>query len=83
MSAVILSEALFVPFMLLALWGQAVLWNRPVAEPSRPRPAVREGLIALGVGAASGAAILTRPSWALFVPLMLAAWAWRRSARRT
>ena len=76
MSAVILSEALFVPFMLLALWGQAVLWNGPEAEPSRPRPAVREALIALGVGGASGAAILTRPSWALFVPITLAAWAW-------
>ncbi|MBV8488798.1 MAG: hypothetical protein JO161_11010, partial [Planctomycetaceae bacterium] len=74
--AVILSEALFVSFMLLALWGQALLWNRPEAELSRPRPVLREGFIALGVGAASGAAILTRPSWALFVPIMLAAWAW-------
>ena len=30
--------------------------------------------IALGVGAASGAAILVRPSWALFVPIMLVVW---------
>jgi 4-amino-4-deoxy-L-arabinose transferase-like glycosyltransferase len=77
MSAVILSEALFVPFMLLALWGQAVLWNGSESEPPRSRSVPREALIALGVGAASGAAILTRPSWALFVPVMLAAWAWR------
>ena len=76
MSAVMLSEALFVFFMLLALWGQAVLWNGPEAELSRPRPVLRTGLIALGVGATNGAAILTRPSWALFVPIMLAAWAW-------
>jgi hypothetical protein len=76
MSAVILSEALFVPFMLLALWGQAVLWTGSEAKPCQTRPALREGLIALGVGAASGAAILTRLSWALFVPVMQAAWAW-------
>ena len=30
--------------------------------------------IALGSGAAAGAAVLVRPSWALFVPAMLAAW---------
>ncbi|MBX6311984.1 MAG: 4-amino-4-deoxy-L-arabinose transferase, partial [Isosphaeraceae bacterium] len=34
----------------------------------------RGGWLALGVGLLSGAAILVRPSWALFIPLMLAAW---------
>jgi hypothetical protein len=31
-------------------------------------------LLALGTGAAAGGAVLVRPSWALFVPAMLAAW---------
>ena len=31
-------------------------------------------LLSLGTGAAAGAAVLVRPSWALFVPAMLAAW---------
>ena len=28
MSALVLSEAVFVPLMLAALWGMAVLWDR-------------------------------------------------------
>jgi 4-amino-4-deoxy-L-arabinose transferase-like glycosyltransferase len=85
MSALLLSEALFVPLMLLALWGLAILWNGrwQMANAKWQMPDVRQGikwrelLIAFGVGLASGAAILTRPSWALFVPVMMAAWAWR------
>ena len=72
MSALILSEAVFVPVMLVALWGMAVLWNDSPAGVRATRG--RMASIALGVGAASGAAILIRPSWALFVPLMLGCW---------
>jgi len=68
MSAVLLSEAVFVPLMLASLWGMVVLWDRETGG----RAAIAT---ALGVGAASGAAVLTRPSWLLFVPAMLAAWA--------
>jgi hypothetical protein len=62
MSVLLLSEAVFVPLMLAALWGTAVLWR------------CNGLLVAFGVGAASGAAILVRPSWALFVPLILGIW---------
>jgi Dolichyl-phosphate-mannose-protein mannosyltransferase len=70
LSAILLSEAVFVPLMLAVLWGQAVLWH----EPGRPNQVAgwKEWLVALGSGAAAGAAILVRPSWALFVPAMLA-----------
>jgi 4-amino-4-deoxy-L-arabinose transferase-like glycosyltransferase len=60
-SALILSEALFVPLMLLTLWGLAAL-----ATGAR-RPA----WVALGTGLAAGASVLTRPSWALFVPVVV------------
>lgn len=74
MSVLILSEAVFFPLMLAALWGMAAVWNETAAAPAA---ASRRALvIALGVGAANGAAILVRPSWALFVPVMLAAWSW-------
>ena len=66
MSALLLSEATFVPLMLLGLWGVASLWREP--GPKRPI------LVAVGTGLAMGAAILSRPSWALFVPIVLAAW---------
>ena len=66
MSALVLSEATFLPLMLLGLWGLACLWRDP--GPRRPR------LVAIGTGLAMGAAILSRPSWALFVPAVLAAW---------
>ena len=86
MSALLLSEALFVPLMLLALWGLAVLWNHqwqmPEGTSQMPNRgwtiAARELLVAFGVGLASGAAVLTRPSWGLFVPVMMAAWRWSR-----
>ena len=66
MSALLLSEATFLPLMLLGLWGLASLWRGP--GPGRPM------LVAIGTGLAMGAAILSRPSWALFVPMVLAAW---------
>ena len=82
MSALILSEAVFVPLMLAALWGVAVLW----VEPGRPSnlPLSRHCLIALLSGMAAGAAILVRPSWWLFVPAVLAIWVFAtRRDRRT
>ena len=69
LSAILLSEAAFVPLMLAVLWGQAVLWH----EPGRPNQVAgwKEWLVALGSGAAaggdSGAAVV-----GLFVPAMLA-----------
>jgi hypothetical protein len=72
MSALILSEAVFVPLMLAALWGLAVLWVEPGRRASvTTRTAT---LIALGSGGAAGLAILVRPSWALFVPAILLLW---------
>lgn len=73
MSALLLSEAVFVPLMLVSLWAAAALWNR------------RDGVAApaLVIGLASGAAVLTRPSWVLFPPLMFVAWlAHRRLSKR-
>jgi hypothetical protein len=70
LSAILLSEAVFVPLMLAALWGQAVLWDQP--GPSNRVAGWKAVLVALGSGTAAGAAILVRPSWALFVPAMLA-----------
>jgi hypothetical protein len=74
MSALLLSEAVFVPLMLLSLWGMAVVWNSVATVPAKG--VRRQLLVALGVGAASGACILVRPSWMLFVPLMVGFWAW-------
>lgn len=65
-SALLLSEALFVPLMLLGLWGLAALWG---ADGPRSWRA-----IALGVGFAWGAAVLTKPSWLLFPPFAVVAW---------
>ena len=64
MSALVLSEAIFLPLMLAGLWGMAKLWRgtgRPI-------------WVAVGTGLAMGLAIQARPSWALFVPAILAAW---------
>ncbi|CAN5735911.1 hypothetical protein BH23PLA1_BH23PLA1_32650 [soil metagenome] len=69
MSALLLSEGLFVPWMLLALGGHAALWTTPASQAPRAWAG-----IALGTGLAHGSAILVRPSWALFVPLLLLAW---------
>lgn len=72
MSVILLSEAVFVPLMLAALWGLAVLW----VEPGRTGRATgwRGALIALASGGAAGLAILVRPSWALYVPVALLLW---------
>ena len=70
-AALVLSEALFIPLMLGSLWGLAVIW--PAEEEGAARP-LQGWLCALGTGVASGAAVLVRPSWALFVPVMLLAW---------
>jgi 4-amino-4-deoxy-L-arabinose transferase-like glycosyltransferase len=69
-TVLLLSEAVFLPLMLLSLWGLAVLWRGEGEEGRRPRA----WLGALGTGAAAGAAVLVRPSWLLFVPAMLLAW---------
>jgi len=66
-SALLLSEALFLPLILLAQWGLAVSWG-----PGLTRRAAAGW--ALATGAASGAAVLVRPSWALYVPAALAVW---------
>jgi hypothetical protein len=75
MSSLVLSEAAFEPLMLAALLGVAVLWpaRRNACGP-RPIAGWVTTTIALGSGAAAGAAVLVRPSWALFVPAMLVAW---------
>ena len=71
-SELLLSEALFIPLMLATLWGLAVLWRNP-DEPDR-RTKTHRALLAIGAGAASGAAILTRPSFAFFPPFALVCW---------
>jgi 4-amino-4-deoxy-L-arabinose transferase-like glycosyltransferase len=80
MTVLILSEAVFVPLMLAALWGLAVLW----VDPRLPVEATnRRGvLVALGSGGAAGLAILVRPSWALFVPVTLVLWVIAKSRDR-
>jgi 4-amino-4-deoxy-L-arabinose transferase-like glycosyltransferase len=70
-SAFVLSEALFLPLMLLAQWGLAVAWAR---DNDRDSSAGARGVWALLSGAATGAAVLARPSWALYAPLMLLLW---------
>ena len=75
-SALLLSEALFIPLMLLSLWGLAAIW-RSGSEADADMPQARpwhDWPRAIGSGAASGAAVLVRPSWLLFVPAMLLAW---------
>lgn len=69
LSVLILSEALFMPLLLAALWGTAVAWR----GDDRVRWKSFAGL-ALGIGVAHGALVLIRPSWALFVPISLFAW---------
>ena len=88
MSELLLSEALFIPLMLLMLWGLATLM-RAGDEPVRAggRRSWRLGLVALLTGAAGGAAVLTRPSFGLFPPAVLVAWvlrqhSWPRRGRR-
>jgi 4-amino-4-deoxy-L-arabinose transferase-like glycosyltransferase len=81
-AALVLSEALFIPLMLLALWGLAVIWPGQGKDTGRPQPV---WAWALGTGVALGAAVLVRPSWLLFVPLgivaPLAVTIWSRTGR--
>jgi 4-amino-4-deoxy-L-arabinose transferase-like glycosyltransferase len=76
MSELILSEALFVPLMLLTLWGLAALWRSDGASepPGGRRWSWRTGMVAIGTGIACGAAVLARPSWGLFLPITLLIW---------
>jgi 4-amino-4-deoxy-L-arabinose transferase-like glycosyltransferase len=74
MSPLILSEEVFEPLLLAALLGLAVLWPKPRIQGQGKPVEQKAGLIALGSGMAAGAAILVRPSWALFVPMMLTIW---------
>ena len=69
LAALVLSEAVFLPLMMAGLWGLARLWADPI---STDRPA--SGLVAVLTGVAMGGAIMARPSWALFVPLILMVW---------
>ena len=71
-SELLLSEALFVPLMLAALWGLAVLW-RGSGEVRPLSPGVRV-VVAIASGAAAGAATLAKPSFALFLPGVLVCW---------
>lgn len=68
-STLILTEAVFLPLMLFGLWALAVLWTEGGEISERRRWAW-----ALGGGLAWGAAVLVRPSWALFPPVALVAW---------
>ena len=69
LAALVLSEAVFLPLMMAGLWGLARLWADPISTDS-PASSWIAGL----TGAAMGGAILARPSWALFVPLILVVW---------
>ena len=71
-SELLLSEALFIPLALACLWGLAKLWREP-DEPKSIKPAGR-ALIAIAAGAAGSAAVLTRPSFLLFLPAALICW---------
>lgn len=61
-SIIILSEMLFMPFMLTFL----LLWSNTL-RATTPKQQVRLGLL---TGIVGGLAILTRPSWLLFTPMV-------------
>ncbi len=65
MSVFILSEAVFVPLMVLQLSCWAAAW-----QATTRRATVRWALLA---GIATGLATLARPSWMLFMPMAVAA----------
>ena len=69
MSALLLSEALLVPLLLLAFWGLAALWTANCGTTGQRVP------VAFVVGLAGGLAILTRPC-SLFLPIMMAGLLW-------
>ena len=70
-SVVLLSEAVFLPFMLLGLLGLSAIWATGVSEAESKG---RFGALAVGTGCAWGCAVLVKPSWALFPPAALAVW---------
>ena len=65
MSVLLLSEALFMPLMLLVLWGSAAIWDEISAK--------RRVTTSVWIGLATAAAVLARPSWLPFVPIAEAA----------
>jgi 4-amino-4-deoxy-L-arabinose transferase-like glycosyltransferase len=80
LSELLLSEALFMPFMLATLVGLAIIWRK--RHELNRLTAAQDALVAIASGAAAGAAILTRPSFALFPPLTLFCWLGARAAAR-
>jgi hypothetical protein len=81
MSSILLSEAVFVPLMLASLWGLSVLWFEPGQSNGLSR---RQGLlVAVASGVAAGLAILVRPSWGLFVPIVLLIWLMEKGSDRS
>lgn len=65
MSVLVLSEAPFVPLMLIVLWALAALLR--AGQSASPRSGTQVMLAAVA-GCVSGIAVLTRPSWLLFLP---------------
>lgn len=59
----LLSEAVFLPLLLATLVGLATLWRGPASAR-----------VALLTGLTAGAAVLVKPSFALFVPAVLTGW---------
>ncbi|WZO98383.1 glycosyltransferase family 39 protein [Isosphaeraceae bacterium EP7] len=66
-SALLLSEALFLPLSTLMLACAAMAW--PATGTGR-----RWWAWAFGAGVSAGLAVLSKPSWALFPPLLALAW---------
>jgi 4-amino-4-deoxy-L-arabinose transferase-like glycosyltransferase len=80
MSELLLSEALFMPLMLATLVGLAIFWRK--RHETNRLTAAQDSLVAIAAGAAAGAAILARPSFALFPPLTLLCWLGASTAAR-
>lgn len=76
-SALLLSEAVFVPLMLVMLCGLSTAWTRGEGgSPSFP-------FVGLGAGVSAGLAILVKPSWALAPPAIILAWVLVSRSRRS
>lgn len=80
-SVLLLSEGVFIPLMLTAVWCLAEIWRRLPLQPRddddpRARNRARPLLPALAVlgGVATGLGVLARPSWALYPPLAVLIW---------
>lgn len=81
MSVVVLSEMLFLPLMVF----QLLFWLDATGSPSMPGPAAnrRAWALAFASGSIAGVASLTRPSWLLFTPCLIAAYLlWNKVGRR-